>query len=271
MRKVQSKEEHEWVVIEDTHDSLISHADFMAVKAMLGRDRRSCADKDNICLFSGFLFCGDCNMTMVRKVVPSKKKKYVYYVCSGSKHGQCSQHSISEKELERVVLHAMQDQITLVLNLDEALAFIDRLPSADRQIFNFDSQIVHIEEEIEKVKARKLRLYEDLADGMIDKAEYMEFRDNYSQIISQKKNALARIQKERREAAACGVTERAWVSLFREYENIEELNRRAMMALVDRIIVYENHVVEIEYKYRDEYEQATQYVSMYQEDMVKAV
>ena len=165
----------------------------------------------------------------------------------------------------------MQDQIALVLNLDEALAFIDRLPSADRQIFNFDSQIVHIEEEIEKVKARKLRLYEDLADGMIDKAEYMEFRDNYSQIISQKKDALARIQKERREAAACGVTERAWVSLFREYENIEELNRRAMMALVDRIIVYENHVVEIEYKYRDEYEQATQYVSMYQEDMVKAV
>lgn len=210
-------------------------------------------------------------MTMVRKVVPSKKKKYVYYVCSGSKHGQCSQHSISEKELERVVLHAMQDQITLVLNLDEALAFIDRLPSADRQIFNFDSQIVHIEEEIEKVKARKLRLYEDLADGMIDKAEYMEFRDNYSQIISQKKNALARIQKERREAVACGVTERAWVSLFREYENIEELNRRAMMALVDRIIVYENHVVEIEYKYRDEYEQATQYVSMYREDMAKAV
>ena len=55
------------------------------------------------------------------------------------------------------------------------------------------------------------------------------------------------------------------------YENIEELNRRAMMALVDRIIVYENHVVEIEYKYRDEYEQATQYVSMYREDMAKAV
>lgn len=210
-------------------------------------------------------------MTMVRKVVPSKKKKYVYYVCSGSKHGQCSQHSISEKELERVILHAIQDQIALVLKLDETLAFIDKLPSADRQIFNFDTQIVHIEEEIEKLKARKLRLYEDLADGMIDKTEYMEFRDNYSQIISQKKDALARIQKERREAVACGVTERVWVSLFREYENIEELDRRAMMALVDRIIVYENHVVEIEYKYRDEYEQATRYASTYREDMAKAV
>ena len=44
-----------------------------------------------------------------------------------------------------------------------------------------------------------------------------------------------------------------------------------MMALVDRIIVYENHVVEIEYKYRDEYEQATQYISMCREDMAKAV
>lgn len=62
-----------------------------------------------------------------------------------------------------------------------------------------------------------------------------------------------------------------WVSLFRQYENIEELNRRALMALVDKILIYENHVMEIVFKYRDEYEQALAFASEYNEEIRAAV
>lgn len=117
----------------------------------------------------------------------------------------------------------------------------------------------------------KLRLYEDLADGIISKSEYMEFRDSYTHTIDQKKEALLRIQRERKEAAVTGAMERSWVTFFREQENIGELNRRAMMALIDKIFIYEDHVVEIQYKYRDEYEQAQRYASEYQDGWKKAI
>lgn len=270
VRKLQNKDESEWIKVENAHEPLVSYSDFMAVKEMLGRDRRSTGDMEAMNLFSGFLYCGSCGQSMVRKTVPSKAKKYIYYVCAASKRGECSPHSISEKELERVVFHAIHDQIELVLKLDEALDYISRLPTADRKAFNYEAQIAKIEEEIERCQSLKLRLYEDLSDGIIDKSEYMEFRDTYTKTIAQKKDTLVRVQREYRDTLATGITERNWVKLFRQYENIEDLNRRVLMALVDKIIVHENHVVEICYKYRDEYEQALAYAENYKDDL-KAV
>ena len=75
VRKLMKKDPSEWIVVEDAHEPLISHSDFSAVQTMLARDRRACGDPENAGLFSGFLFCGDCGQSMVRKTVPSAKKK----------------------------------------------------------------------------------------------------------------------------------------------------------------------------------------------------
>ena len=139
---------------------------------MLKRDTRCSADKSESAIFSGFLFCGDCKSSMVKKTVPSGKKKYVYYVCSASKGiGNCSSHSISAKELEEKVFHAVHDQIELVLNLEKAMKIIEDLPLQNRKVFSYEAQIEKLGEEIERYQKLKLRLYEDFADGIIDKTE----------------------------------------------------------------------------------------------------
>ena len=115
----------------------------------------------------------------------------------------------------------------------------------------------------------KLRLYEDFADGVIDKTEYTDFRNRYTQIIEDKQAAVRRIKKEMSDAALLGTSEKNWVTLFRQYENITELNRRVLMSLVDRIFIHENHAIEIVFKYKDEFEKAMEYVLGYQ-DMLKA-
>ena len=184
VRVVQSKDETEWVKVENAHEALVSYEDFMAVKTMMKRDMRCSPDQDEAHLFSGFLFCGDCQQSMIRKTVPSKTKKYIYYVCSENKHSRtCSPHSISAKEVEEKVFRAIHDQIELVINLEKALEMIERLPSQSRKAFNYEAQIAKIEEEIERYQKLKLRLYEDLSDGIIDKAEYFEFRNSYTKII----------------------------------------------------------------------------------------
>ena len=108
-------------------------------------------------------------------ILPSKTKKYIYYVCSTNKHSRtCSPHSISAKEVEEKVFRAIHDQIELVINLEKALEMIERLPSQSRKAFNYEAQIAKIEEDIERYQKLKLRLYEDLSDGIIDKAECNE-------------------------------------------------------------------------------------------------
>lgn len=269
---MQAKDESEWIRVENTHEPIITYDDFMAVKTMLGRDMRSTADSTEDNLFSGFVFCGDCGQPMIRKVVPSNGKKYYYYVCSTNKRKEgCSQHSISMKEVDAAVFNAIHEHVSHVLDIDEAMAYIERLPSADRAGFNYEAQIAKIEEEIEKYKKLKLRLYEDLSDGVITKKEYMEFRNQYTDLIEDRGAAIDRVRRESQSAQANGKAERAWVALFREYENLEELNRRVLMALVDKILVYENHAVEVVFKYGDEIKSAFNYVKKYEDLLPMAV
>jgi len=261
---VKKKDETEWIRVEHAHEALVSYEDFMAVREMMKRDTRCAPEQGETYLFAGFLFCADCGQSMLRKTVPSGKKKYVYFICSSSKHSHvCTSHSISAREMEETVLRAVHDQIELVLHLDRALAAIAALPSQNHQVFNYEAQITKLEEEIERYRKLKLRLYEDLSDGVIDKAEYSDFRNRYTAIIEEKQEAFQRVKKEMQEAVTTGTTEKNWVRIFKQYENIEELNRRVLMSLVDRILIHENHAVEIVFKYRDEYQSALEYALRY--------
>ena len=44
-----------------------------------------------------------------------------------------------------------------------------------------------------------------------------------------------------------------------------------LMSLVDRILIHENHAIEIVFKYRDEYQQAIEYVLGYADELDIAV
>lgn len=266
VHEMKDIDEAEWIRVEDTHEAIITDDDFMAVKTMLGRDMRSASDSSDANVFSGFVFCGDCKQPMVRKVVPAGNKKYYYYVCSSNKRKEgCSTHSISVKELESTVFNAIRDYIDYVLDMEDALSYINSLPSVDRTVFNYEAQIVKIQEEIERYQKMKLRLYEDLSDGVISKKECMDFRNQYTRLIEDRESALERVKKESRDAKTAGNSERAWVAMFREYENIEEVDRRVLMALVDRIYVFENHKVEVVFRFRDEFLAQQVYIDQFKE------
>lgn len=268
---VQDKDESEWIRVEDAIEPLISYEDFMSVCCMLDRDVRSASEGEEN-LFSGFIFCGDCRQPMIRKVVSSGTKKYFYYVCSSNKrHEGCSSHSISVRAVEDTVFNAIRTQITNVLDMAETMEYIESLPNNDLKVFNYEAQTVKIEEEIEKYKIFKRRLYEDLSDGVIDKKEYMDFRNQYTSMIEDKEAALERVKRESREASLNGDVEKAWVTLFRQYENIETLSRRVLMALVDRILVYENHSVEVVFKYGDEYRRMAEAVKHCKDELPAAI
>ena len=61
------------------------------------------------------------------------------------------------------------------------------------------------------------------------------------------------------------MTYRAWVQAFAQFQNISGLDRRVLVALVDRILIYENKAIEIQFNYRDEYELALRCVQDFEE------
>lgn len=265
VKAMQNKDESEWITVEDTHEPLVSLEDFLAIQEMLKRDMRSKDDNTENTL-SGFIFCADCGATMTRKVIPSKGKKYYYYVCSKNKrHKTCTSHRISVSEVEEKVFTAIHDQVELVVNMEKALELIEDLPHRDRRVFSYENQIDNLQNEVERYKKLKLRLYEDLSDEIITKDDYVEFRNTYTNIIEEKQQAIKRLEKECKQAIDTGTTTKNWVTIFKEYENVATLNRRVLMSLVDKVLIYENHAIEIKFKYADEYASTLEYIKSFED------
>ena len=266
VHEVREKDESEWVRYEDAHEPLVSYDDFMSVRMMLGRDVRSSSGDSEDNIFSGFLFCADCGQQMTRKAVPSKKKKYYYYVCSTNRHSKgCRPHSISAKRLEKTVTNAVRLQIANVLDTADAMEYIRRLPAGGIGEFSYEAQIARAEDDIEGYKKKKLKLYEDLSDGIIDKKEYSDFRSQYTALMEEREMALERLRRESREARLGTGAEKAWIGLFRENQNFESLDRRVLMGLVDKVKVFDGNAVEVSFRYGDEFQRAEEFVRQHRE------
>lgn len=271
VRSVRPKEETDWIQVENAHEPIISCTDFEAVAELMRRDTHCVSGSDRHSLFSGFLFCGDCQASMTRKTQKRGDKQYIYYNCGGNKRThQCSPHSFSEAKLMDIVFHAIHDQIEVVLHLDEVLRFIDTLPQRDRRVFSYEAQMTRLEEEIQRYKNLELGLYENFVDGIINKTEYTDFRENYRGQIEEKQAALQRLKREQQDAAAMGSQNRAWVQVFAQYENVQELDRRLLVALVDKVFIYEDKRVEIAFRYRDEFDRAWEIAKNYADRPIPA-
>lgn len=68
-----------------------------------------------------------------------------------------------------------------------------------------------------------------------------------------------------------GSQNRAWVQVFAQYENVQELDRRLLAALVDKVLIYEDKRVEIVFRYKDEFARAMEAAKGYGDCPLPAV
>ena len=72
----------------------------------------------------------------------------------------------------------------MIADIDRLYRFIDDLPENQRNIFNYDAQIIKLQEEVEKYKKFKMKLYENLEEGIINQQEYFQYKNNYTAKIN---------------------------------------------------------------------------------------
>ena len=71
-------------------------------------------------------------------------------------------------------------------------------------------------------------------------------------IISIRQEAILRQKDLIRRIYENGIVAGDFLNRFREHPQIEELNHRLLVSLIDRILIYEDKTVDIVYRYTDE-------------------
>lgn len=264
VKKEIKYDREDWIVIEENHEAIVSKIDFDTVQSLLQRDVRVAPEEESVHLFAGYVHCGDCQHTMVRKMVPSRGKKYFYYVCSTHKAKLgCSSHSFSESKLNKIVLQLVQDHIRQICEIDKVLDYIAALPESQREIFNYDAQLTKLNDEIQRFQELKLNLYSDMSDGIISKEEYLEFRAGYDRKIQSRQRSLIQLKEERQQAVESNERNVTWIELFKQYENITELQRSVIVNLLERIVIYDAKHIEVVFRYQDQLNNTLQYVDRF--------
>ena len=248
-----TKDESEWSVIEDSHEAIISKIDFDSVQKVLKCDTRRSPGGKAVGLFSGMVFCGDCGASIVRKTVPAGEKKYVYYVCSAHKQNKsCSPHRMRDTTLEEIVLDSLKQHISEVVDMSELLAITDTAPLRTAQAQKVQRQLDKKHEEYEKLQKLLMSLYENLADGIIDREEYTRLKASFTTRADEAEKQMDALREQLEDIHNHG-TENAWMDEFVRRQGLTSLDRAVVVALIDKILIHSNDVVEIIYRWQDEF------------------
>ena len=248
-----AKDKSEWTVIEDSHEAIISGIDFDSVQKVLKCDTRRSPDDKAVGLFSGMLFCGDCGASMIRKTVPAGEKKYVYYVCSAHKQDKsCSPHRMRDTALEEIVLDSLRQHIREVVNMSELMNITDTAPLRTAQAQKVQRQLDKKREEYEKLQKLLMSLYENLTDGVIDREEYARLKASFTARADEAEKQMDSLRESLNDIQSHGA-ENVWMNEFIRRQELASLDRAVVVALIDKILIHSNDVVEIIYRWQDEF------------------
>ena len=256
VKKVIVKDESEWAVKYDNHEAIIPQDYFERIQHLLKQDTRVCPGNEEPYLFSGFLKCGDCGDSLIRRNNRQNGKEYVYYMCSQNKLKMgCTSHRVSETVLYTSVFTAVNTYCKNVADLSERLNAVPfdkikavKLARIDKASYEKKKEIQDLERTIALVERR-----------FIDKKESKEtFEEVCADIklsIDGLKKEIAQLAVEKENIQSEVQRNMAWIQVFTENGEIKELNRLLLANLVKEIVVYEDKRIVVRFNYQDKYMQ----------------
>ena len=264
IKDVVDRPKEEWVCINNAHEAVISRQEYDLVKSIMRLDTRTAPGEEKVYLFSGILICGCCGGSMTRKTNHYKGKKYFYYYCPTGKKNGCSHPAMLREDiLKDCVLGSLQSHINNIISLEELLDSINEERINKGLLEEYETQIKENQAQIEQTMQFKSTLYENFIKGLLDKEEYKALKDNYTEHLAQLREAIGELEKEM-EDVKCGCSDRVkWIQQFKRFSSIKELDRRAVVALIQSVQIMSKTEIKITFRYQMEYEKTLDNLKLY--------
>ena len=257
LKDLSFKPVSEWIRIEDAHEAIIRKPDFDLVQKILQLDTRTAPLETGVHLFSGIIICGCCGARMTRKTVPYKDDvKYYYYRCPTGKKNHCTTPMIKEADLVDFMLKYMQVYIGNIVTLDDLVNSQSQQKVIRRLIGQYMAQIKENQQQLEKINKVKASLYENLVSGILTREDYQLHRKQFSEDAAAAESAIEQLKHELEDVRNNTSERLKWMEHFKRFEDLQEIDRKAVVQLVQSIKINSKTEIEVDFRYKNEYEQA---------------
>ena len=254
-------EEH-WLIIPNTHESLVSRELFeevqkkikMSVENLHAHNAALEHEKTPENFFPGKCICACCrkNIGVVRS---NSGSNYFYYRCTTTpfnRHMKCVAHGkIKYQELHNVVFQVIRSHMKLCLEKTEQTRERNRSSYGVRQYRFYAGEIAKVQSSIRKVKSRERGLYEDYRDGIITGEEYLQYQQSYRQQVEDLEQSAEELLGRQKCYQKDFLPDEEWVAAVKKFMGKRKLTKEMADAFVERIVLDKEGNVEITLKYDD--------------------
>ena len=98
-----------------------------------------------------------------------------------------------------------------------------------------------------------------MVDKIISREEYRELKQNFSKKIENAKVSMKGLEEKKKRMLSNEMRTQQWVTEFKQSRNIKSLDRKTVVMLIDRIVVYSTDRIEIHFNYEDEITEFVKY------------
>ncbi|MCM1328000.1 MAG: recombinase family protein [Ruminococcus sp.] len=247
-KRIIERPEEDWIVVENTHEPLVSESDFETVKARVSvKTRDKTTNPDNI--FRGIVYCPDCGKRHgFSKRQCDKNSKGAYRCATMVKYGKeyCSNHYITFEQLYEVVLRDVQRHTALAeKDFDRYVDILNK--TSDKSKSTEKSSLIRETEKankrISELEILLQKLYEDKVFGVISEERFLLMSSSMENELSELKARVRQIADDVSESEKNSANAAAFAKLVEQYIGIEKLDYELVHMLIDRIYVYEREVI----------------------------
>lgn len=233
-----------WIIVPNTHEPLISQADFDRVQEMLTVRSYSCARNGKSHLLTGLAFCADCGspMTYVKE-----SKSRIYMVCQGYRKGGrlhlCTSHCIRED----VVIGAVLEQFRSLSRHLDIGEFQRAIQSSQGNSQRQDRQASTAKQKLQQLNVMLEQLYQDRAAGVLLEQEFHTLlarnRDERAQWEILYKQAQTISKQEN--------IQQDYTEEIRQFLAFKAVDRTTVLSLLERVLIHEDKTVELIFRVCD--------------------
>ena len=225
------------IVVEHTHEAIISKELFQSVQGMRGK-RRS-VQKDNS-FATGLVHCGACRHIMRTSYSLAKGKSFRCKYKDFTAENHCFKESICEGDLITVLKRLTTTELEKTVDIDKAQKKADTLMQKHKKAIQM------LQKDADSEKKRKLTEYIRLTKNEISEEKFIRNRAEIDKRIERLNQKIQAILYQSISEADISV-----LNLFGQFVAADSMDSDRIRDLVKAIYVYNDRRIEVVWNFRD--------------------
>lgn len=236
----------EWIVVENTHEAIISEELFQEANAALA-GRVKAANQNTSWKNSGNLFvCGYCG----RKLQKSSSRE-VYLYCQKAKYIEDADCGSIHEDL----LSIQRKVVTILKHMGRALTDGVTVKHQKKQSKkdNPEKLLELLQKQYQKAKLEKRYLYEAYREGRMTKEEFIKTQSQHQEKITEMEKQIMGLEQELLVQQTAREEKEMVRNELRTISDLKDYDAKLIGQIVEKIIVYEGSRIELVMKSQDIY------------------